>query len=139
MLQVQTPGWSNKNKANREAINKHLGSFGIEAIGGTSSFYGDKKPEPRILCFLDFATKEGAEAAIKAIHGTEIEGVRVSLRLSRLAPWRAHQVGKFDMAALQKLQKAGLAPTETHPDKFIKKRDGATKPSTVRRVQAGAA
>jgi RNA recognition motif-containing protein len=139
MLQVQTPGWSNKNNANREAINKHLGSFGIECISKTSSFYGDKKPEPRLLCFIDFATEEGAQAAIKAIHDTEIEGVRVSLRQSHLAPWRADQIGRFDMNALQELQKAGRASKETHPDKFAKKRDGATKPSFVRRVQTGAA
>lgn len=126
MLSVQTPGWGAqdikvgpRNKVAEEIINQYFGKFGIEAIGGLRPFYGDKKENPRLLCFLDFKTRKGADQAVAAYHDTEIEGRRTWLKPSDPAPWRAHQIGKVDKALLAELQDKGLLPRETYEDKFV--------------------
>jgi RNA recognition motif-containing protein len=124
ILRVQPPGWGSKqgtmskNKAARQVVNKYMGQFGIEVVGGMSAFFGDKRDEPRLLCIIDFATKEGAEAAIKAINNTVIEDRRTLLEVSKMAPWRAHQVGLVDQKLLKQLQEADLASQKTYPDKY---------------------
>lgn len=123
MLQVQTPGWPRRenessNKAAERIVIEHMGPFGIESIGDFRPFLGDKKPQPRMLCMIDFATQEGAEKAVEAINDTIIEGRKTILRPSNMAPWRAHQVGKVSPDLLKQLQEKDLAPLETYEDKF---------------------
>jgi hypothetical protein len=126
LFSVQPPGWVEThssighNKYATKVIEDHLGKYGIEAIGGLQPFYGDMKPHPRMLCFLDFTTKSGADQAVQAVHDTDIEGRKVWLRPSVLAPWRAHQIGKVDQALLAQLQEKGLASTEPYEDNFVK-------------------
>ncbi|KAF1849648.1 uncharacterized protein K460DRAFT_298271 [Cucurbitaria berberidis CBS 394.84] len=126
MLCVQTPGWgakdmvvSTRNKNAMSIIDQYFGKYGIETLGALHNFYGDKKENPRLLCFLDFKTKEGADQAVAELHDTEIEGRRTWLKISEPAPWRAHQIGKVDEALLTELQEKGLAPRETYNDKFL--------------------
>jgi RNA recognition motif-containing protein len=141
MLSVQTPGWGEKhstvghNKIAWDIIERYLGEYGIEAVGDLQPFFGDMQLVPRMLCFVDFKTKAGADQAVQAIHDTEIEGRKVWLKESVLAPWRAHHIGKVDPSVLATLQEKGLAPMETfenlkkHKKKGGKKR--ATAPSEV--------
>jgi RNA recognition motif-containing protein len=125
IFSVQTPGWGKKNKSTghnniaSQIIDESFGKYGLEAVGGLQPFYGDKQPTPRFLCFLDFATKSGADQAAQAIHDTEIQGRRVWLKPSVLAPWRAHHIGKTEPALLAQLQEKGLAPKEVYEDSFV--------------------
>ncbi|KAH7371504.1 hypothetical protein BKA66DRAFT_423885 [Pyrenochaeta sp. MPI-SDFR-AT-0127] len=125
MLSVQTPGWgtadlnvSGRNKVVLDIIDQYFGKYGIEALGGLHPFYGDKKANPRLLCFIDFKTKQGADLAVAETHDTQIEGRKTWLQLSNPSPWRAHQIGKVDKALLVELQEKGLLPQETYEDKF---------------------
>lgn len=125
MLSVQTPGWgtqdmivSTRNKHSLAIIEQYLGKYDIEAIGNLSPFYGDKKDHPRMLCFMDFRTKAGANQAVVDLQDTEIEDRRVLLRPSSPSPWRSHQIGKVDKTLLEELQAMGLASMETYDDKF---------------------
>lgn len=126
MLSVETPGWGephstfNHNRIAKEKIEQYLGQYGIEACSSLRPFHGDYASQPRMLCFLDFETTAGAEQAVQAVHDTEIDGRKVWLKPSQLAPWRAHQIGKWDKAALKELQAAGVAPLETHENKAVK-------------------
>ncbi|CAO2658501.1 Nn.00g062240.m01.CDS01 [Neocucurbitaria sp. VM-36] len=126
MLSVQTPGWgaqdvnlSTRNKTAMAIIDQYLSKYDIESVGGLHPFYGDKKGNPRLLCFIDFKTKAGADQAVAEVHDTEIEGRRTWIQPSAPAPWRAHQIGKVDKALLAELQEKGLASRETYNDKFI--------------------
>jgi RNA recognition motif-containing protein len=125
MFCVQTPGWGKKNSSEghnqvaKETIEKYFGKYGIEAISGLQPFHGDITEEPRMLCFLDFKSKDGADRAVQAFHDKEIDGRRVTLVNSILSPWRAHQVGKLDTALLAELQKQGLAAEKTYEDNFV--------------------
>lgn len=83
-------------------------------------FYGDLKKKPQFLCFIDFETKGGADQAAEAFDNKEIEGRKVRLQPCKLAPRRAHQIGKVDKALLIQLQEKGLASTEPYEDKFVK-------------------
>lgn len=125
MLSVQTPGWgsqamtiSERNKVAVNIVEQYFGKYGIEIVGGIHPFYGDKKQNPRLLCFLDFKTKQGADQATAELHDTVIEGRKTWVQISEPAPWRAHQIGKVDKAVLAELQEKGLAPQETYDDKF---------------------
>ncbi|CAG5182005.1 uncharacterized protein ALTATR162_LOCUS9944 [Alternaria atra] len=126
MLSVQTPGWSAGDRVSvakqnaSQIIERYFGKYGIERIGDISPFYGDKKQNPRLLCFMDFKTKEGAENAINDYHNTEIEGRLTWLKFSEPANWRSHQIGKVSPEALKKLQESSLVPKddEIHEDKF---------------------
>ena len=98
-----------------------MGDYGLEAISAFQPFHGDKQPDPRFLCFIDFKTKTGADQAVQALHDSEIEGRRVWLQNVVLAPWRAHQIGKVDPSVLAMLQEQGIAPMKTFENKKTKK------------------
>jgi hypothetical protein len=125
MFSVQTPGWGepnssvSHNKIANQHIQEHLGKFGIEAVSGLAPFHGDKKSHPRMLCYIDFTTKSGADQAVQTVHETDIDGRKIWLTQPIMAPWRAHQVGKVDQALLGELQEKGLASTEPYEDNFV--------------------
>ncbi|KAI4950471.1 hypothetical protein J4E91_004354 [Alternaria rosae] len=128
MVRVQTPGWTpnagiSKQKQNAQRIlDEYFAKHGtIERISDFSPFYGDKKAEPRLVCFIDFATKEGADKAIENIHNKEIEGHLTWLTRSETNQWRSHQIGKVAPEALKQLQESGVAPKdeELYEDKFV--------------------
>ncbi|KAH7389450.1 hypothetical protein DE146DRAFT_680304 [Phaeosphaeria sp. MPI-PUGE-AT-0046c] len=124
MLCVQPPGWLSENSSvghnqkARQVVQDHFGKYGIETIGKLEPFFGDKLSHVRMLGFIDFATKDGADRVVKDFENTEIEGRKVCFREVVMAPWRAHQVGKVNAALLAKLQQKGLASKETYEDKF---------------------
>jgi RNA recognition motif-containing protein len=126
LFSVQPPGWEEQdssvrhNKFAKQVIDERFGKYGIEAISSLAPFFGDMKPHPRMLCFLDFTTKEGAQQAAEAIHETEIHGRKVWLKPSILAPWRAHQIGKVVPALLAELQEKGIASKSPYEDNFVK-------------------
>lgn len=121
----QPPGWvpakssTAHNRKARQVIQDHLSKFGIESTSRLEPFFGDKLSHPRILCFIDFTTKDGADQAAANLD-PEIEGRKVELEPVIMAPWRAHQVGKVDAAVLAELQEKGLASKETYEDKFVR-------------------
>lgn len=123
LFRVQPPGWGQANSSSghnelaRRFIRDHLSKFGIETISSMEPFFGDKLSHPRILCSIDFTTRDGADQATKYLE-PEIEGRKVELLPAKLAPWRAHHVGKVNAALLAELQEKGLAPKETWEDKF---------------------
>jgi hypothetical protein len=124
MLSVQTPGWTKDRVAVQidnayRIIQQTFDKYGVETIGAISPFYGDKKAKPRLLCFLDFTTKEGAENAVRDHHDTEIEGRLTWLQRSGPVAWRAHQIGKVDQELLADLQEKGVLPEKVHEDKFV--------------------
>lgn len=124
MLSVQTPGWTTDkvsvqmNNAYR-IIQQTFDKYGVETIGALSPFFGDKKAKPRLLCFLDFTTKDGAENAARDHHDTEIEGRLTWLQPSGPVSWRAYQIGKVDQELLADLQEKGVLPKEVREDKFV--------------------
>ncbi|KAF1833356.1 hypothetical protein BDW02DRAFT_570137 [Decorospora gaudefroyi] len=123
MLAVQTPGWTSDivsvqtNNA-RRIIKEYIGKYGIEALGFMRPFFGDRKQQPRMLCFIDFTTKEGTEKAIEDLHETEIEGRPVWLTLSEPAPWRLYQFAKVAPQLIADLQEKGVFSKEMHEDRF---------------------
>jgi RNA recognition motif-containing protein len=125
LISVQTPGWLSEhssvghNAHAKKILEEHFGPYGIETISSLQPFHGDKQLRPRMLCFMDFTTKEGAEQAQQAIHDTFIETRKVWVQPSVMAPWRAHQVGRVDPELLAKLQEAGLASLEPYEDNFV--------------------
>lgn len=141
VLSVQTPGWGpqdgvvgTRNKEALKIIAKYFGKYDLECKGGLSPFYGDKQNNPRLLCFLDFKTKQGAQDAAREYDDKEIEGRKIWLRPSKPAPYRAHQIGKIDQIVLAELQSRGIAPQETYEDKFNtpkQKANGKKKQSTL--------
>lgn len=139
LFAVQPPGWgpeqssAGHNKKARQVVQDHFGKYGIETISKMEPFFGDKLSHPRMLCFIDFTTKDGADQAAEN-HDPEIEGRKVWLSPVVMAPWRAHQVGKVDAALLAELQEKGLASKETYEDKFGKsdRKYGAENYNTTR-------
>ena len=128
MVRVQTPGWTSNASIARQKQNalrileEQFAKHGtIERLSDFAPFYGDKKKEPRILCFIDFATKEGADKAIENIHDTQIEGRLTWLMRSETNQYRSHQIGKVAPEALKQLQERGVAPKDEdlHEDKFV--------------------
>ncbi|KAI2474789.1 hypothetical protein Ptr902_04717 [Pyrenophora tritici-repentis] len=125
MLSVKTPGWFPKlrvgeaREKNFEVIGRLLSKHGIEAISGHAPFYGDMQQMPRLLCMMDFETKEGAEKASLEIHDTVVEGRLTWLRPAEPAPWRVHQYAKYDPEYVAELQEKGLVTKETYEDKFV--------------------
>ncbi|KAL1797315.1 hypothetical protein ACET3X_003921 [Alternaria dauci] len=128
ILSVMTPGWSPNTRisvarSNAEAIiERYFGKYGIESISDISVFYGDKKIKPRMLCTIDFKTKEGAENAVNDHHETQIEGRLTQLTHSEPAAWRLHQIQKVaGPEALKTLQESGVVPEgkEIYEDKFV--------------------
>jgi RNA recognition motif-containing protein len=124
MLQVQTPGWTTDlvNKQTKNAlriIEQTFDMYGVEKVGPIHPFYGDKKQKPRLLCFMDFKTKEGADEAIRNHHNTMIEGRLTWLTLSTPVSYRTHHIQKVAPKLVADLQEQGLLPKETREDKFI--------------------
>ncbi|KAF2833446.1 hypothetical protein CC86DRAFT_461812 [Ophiobolus disseminans] len=145
LFSVQPPGWGepnssvDHNKIAKQVLVDHLEKFGIETTGALQPFYGDLKQTPRMLCFLDFKTKGGADQAVQAIHETDIQGRKVWLQQAVLAPWRAWQIGRVDQAVLAELQEKGLASKEPYEDKFMnsdRKEGGKNfKATRIQRIQ----
>jgi RNA recognition motif-containing protein len=119
MLQVKTPGWLPKSPISQQKLNtnrileQYFAKHGaIERVSDFSTFYGDLQPKPRIACFIDFATREGADNAIEKIHNTEIEGRLTWLTRSIPGKWRAEQIGKLAPEVLKQLQESGVMAKE---------------------------
>jgi RNA recognition motif-containing protein len=115
MLQVKTPGWLPKSPISQQKLNtdrileQYFAKHGaIEHVSELSTFYGDLQPKPRIACFIDFATREGADNAIEKIHNTEIEDRLTWLTRSLPGKWRAEQIGKLAPEVLKRLQESGV-------------------------------
>lgn len=125
MLSVQTPGWSpgsTMGTAKHNALDiiaQNFGQYGIERVGDISVFYGDKKANPRMLCLIDFKTKEGVEQAIKEKHETQINDRLVWLQRSEPSPWRVQQFWKSVPQAIEDLQEKGVLSKEMHEDRFV--------------------
>ena len=125
MLSVQTPGWSPKTPirvARDNALNiigQNFSQYGVERVGDISPFFGDKKTKPRMLCLIDFKTKEGAEQAIKEKHDTEINGLLVWLKQSEPSAWRQQQYWKTAPPQVEALQEEGIFSKEMYEDKFV--------------------
>jgi RNA recognition motif-containing protein len=123
-LSVQTPGWSPGAKIGEatenalKIIEQNFAKYGVESISNISVFYGDKKTNPRLLCFIDFKTKEGTEQAAKDKHDTEINSRLVWLKPSIPAGWRVHQFWKSAPRVVEQLQEKGVLTKEMDADKF---------------------
>lgn len=118
MLQVQTPGWG-KSAIAEQIIHDTFDKYGIQTISGLQPFNSETQTKPRMLCFIDFKTKAGADQAVQEVHDTEVKGRKVALLHSVLAPWRAHRIGKVAPDLLVALQEKGIAPKETYEDNFM--------------------
>jgi RNA recognition motif-containing protein len=123
LLHVQTPGWTsdvvgNQSRDAIQIIQETFDQYGIEKIGKISPFYGDKQKAPRLLCFMDFKTKEGTDEAIQKHHDTEIKGRLTWLTRSSPVSWRTHQFAKVVPQLVAQLQEQGILSKEPRPDKF---------------------
>lgn len=136
MLSVQTPGWSPNTtvRAAREnnlrIIEKLFSKYAVECISGLSPFYGGKQQKPRMLCSVDFKTKEDAENATRDIHDTVVEGQTTWLQPVEPAAWRTHQYAKFAPEYVAELQEKGVLTKETYENKFtnpVPKKNKANK------------
>jgi hypothetical protein len=144
MLYVQTPGWlpDSTKKAHVEActriIEAHFGKQNIEAISTIPSSRNMKKvlkSDPRMLCLIDFKTKDGAEKAIQAIHDTEIGGCKVLLQPGIVSPWGAKSIERYDPLLLVELQEKRLAPSQTELDGFFGRYPGKKKMNKKTKVE----
>ena len=142
VIRVKTPGWSNKNVGIREAkviLRNTFEQFGIESIGAIAPNFGDKKLAPRFLALMDFTTKKGAEAAIEAVHGNEVEGRLVWVEPSILTALKAQQLRKLAPAQLKEMQAKGIAPADEDIDsvkKYTKRPRGQKKPREQKKSKA---
>lgn len=124
LLSVKTPGWSPKTgvreakEAAHNIIAENFGHYGIESISDISPFYGDMKSKPRMLCFIDFKTKEGADQAMKEKDETEINDRLVWLKPTDPSPWRNSQYSKYAPQLIEELQEKGVLKKEMYDDKF---------------------
>jgi RNA recognition motif-containing protein len=134
VFSVLPPAWadldapiSTRNDINRDILVRTLEPFGLESHSPISPNWGDKKQTPRYLCFVDMKTKQGADEAIRKLHGTTVQGLKVGLEQSKMAPWKAYQLGKADKTRLELLQEKGLAPPpeeideEQYSQPFVRK------------------
>lgn len=125
ILSVKTPGWSPNAKISEARQNAHkiieenFGKYGIERLSDMSVFFGDKKENPRLLGWIDFKTKEGAEQAAAEKHDTEINGRLVWLRASSPSKWRVQQYWKSAPQLVQDMQEKGTLSKEMYEDKFV--------------------
>jgi RNA recognition motif-containing protein len=124
MLRVQTPGWtvdvvSSQVKNAVRIIQENFEGYGIENIGDIHPFYGDLKTEPRLLCYMDFKTKEGADEAVQKHHDTEIGGRRTWLTPCTPNSYRTHHMAKVAPKLVAEMQEQGILPKETREDLFV--------------------
>ncbi|RAR12621.1 cytochrome P450 [Stemphylium lycopersici] len=132
-LSVQTPGWAPKSTVSGakdysiEVIQQNFDKYGIERLSDLSLFHGDKKANPRMLCMVDFTTKDGAERAAAEHHDTVIQDRLVWLRPCEPAPWRVHQFSKFAPKLVADLQEKGTFTKEAYEDKFVNPRPKQNK------------
>jgi len=134
LLSVQTPGWAADKATLGEAkaysievIQQNFDKYGIERLSELSNFLGDKKANPRMLCMIDFTTKEGAERAAAEHHDTVIQDRLVWLKLCEPAPWRVHQFSKFAPKLVADLQEKGTFTKDAYEDKFVNPRPKKNK------------
>jgi len=150
MLSVQTPGWSPNTAvsvAKEEAlriIGRLFSKYRLEGISDISPFYGDRQQRPRMLCVVDFETKEDADNAAREIDDTEVEGRLTWLRPYEASAWRTHQYAKFEPEYVAELQEKGVLTKETYDDKFNtplpkdKKKKKKTSKQAIEKEQGGA-
>ncbi|XP_014560857.1 hypothetical protein COCVIDRAFT_88443 [Bipolaris victoriae FI3] len=125
VLSVKTPGWSPKSRITEarqnaiKIIEENFGKYGVERVSDMSVFFGDKKENPRLLGWIDFKTKEGAEQAAVEKHNTEINGRLVWLQASNPSKWRVQQYSKSAPQLVQELQEKGTVSKEMYEDKFV--------------------
>lgn len=124
ILSVETPGWTpelgirdSRNKG-MEIIAENFDQYGIERVSDLSVFYGDKKAHPRMLCSIDFKTKEGAEQAAADKHNAVINGRVVWVKSSEPSPWRVQQFWKTAPKIVEEMQEKGLLSKDMYEDKF---------------------
>lgn len=124
IFKVKAPGWAPlnakvkaRNQQNSDHVVRLLSKYGLEAVSDMGVNWGNISYRPKYLCLVDFSTKEGAEEAIRALHGTEHEGLEIGLKLSKLSPWKAHQIGQWDAKLLSQLKESGLTPPQIFPNR----------------------
>ena len=100
-------------------IQETFEEYGIDNVGDIHPFYGDLKTEPRLLCYMDFKTKEGADEAVRKHHDTEIGGRRTWLTPSTPNAYRTHHFAKVAPKIVAELQEQGILPKETREDLFV--------------------
>jgi RNA recognition motif-containing protein len=124
MLRVATPGWTADNVSNQKKdairiIQQTFDKYGVEKVSQIHPFYGDKKKNPRLLCFMDFKTKEGADEAVRNHHDTDIEGRKTWLTPCSPTSYRAHHMAKVAPQLAIDLQEQGILTKETREDLFV--------------------
>ncbi|KAJ6273551.1 benzoate 4-monooxygenase cytochrome p450 [Bipolaris maydis] len=125
MLSVKTPGWSPNAKVSEarnnaaKIIEENFGKYGVESLSDMAVFFGDKKQNPRLLGWIDFKTKEGAEQAAAEKHNTEINGRLVWLQAANPSKWRVEQYSKSAPQLVQEMQEKGTVSKEMDEDKFV--------------------
>lgn len=141
---AKLPAWGAENNlpvARRHAALEVLGrtyrQFGIESISKLAPQYGQSTFHPKFLCHIDFATKDGAEEAIRATHNTEIEGVLVYLKHSEIDPAKAYQIGRINKTVLKELQEKGLAPQDSEIDEEVVSKKAKKDPMKFDRARYG--
>lgn len=123
---AQGSGWNSpddkagvrKHKA-MKIVERVFEKYGVEAIGPVTAVplrQSDKRPI--LLCFLDFETQQGIQEAMRDVRNTVVEGVKMTVELCQLSPFRAGQLGHVSADGLKELQEKGLAPKETPPEQF---------------------
>lgn len=92
----------------RDIIERSIGPFGVEAIGALNPAWRHLKRDRSLLAHIDFASKEGADKAVEALNGKEIEGRHIWLEPYVGSPRNAKQIGNVDQGILAQLQEGGL-------------------------------
>ncbi|KAF1960045.1 hypothetical protein CC80DRAFT_438498 [Byssothecium circinans] len=124
---VVPPGWAQldqkirrRNAQNRHVVIRALSEYGVESVGSAAVNWGDLRQKPRFLCHVDFATKEGAEQAVRDLHEKTVEGRTVGLRRSEVSLSTAYRIGQLDRGVLKQLQEMRVAPAEVDDEMLSK-------------------
>lgn len=119
-ISVQAPAWGAKKDTPKQnavksiaVLQRVFNEFGVEAISTPAPQFGNKTFHPKFYCHMDFTTREGAEAAMKAVHDTEVDGKRIWAVPSEVDAAKAYQIGRISKALLKELQENGLAPPDS--------------------------
>lgn len=123
-VSIKFPGWGSKGAANRREksrafIARIFDQYGLERISENAPLFGDKSYMPKFFCHVDLTTKKGAEEAIKTLHDTVVEDVRIWLRLTEVDAAKAYQIGQWSKTVLAELQEKGLAPPDSEIDEGL--------------------